>query len=114
MNGIVFNEQIKQEIVSRLTSNFKVKDIILFGSYAWGTPHEDSDIDLVVVLDEQGMAQSYKEYCDRRINVSRTIIDIRSKIPMDLLVYSKDEWSKLVDVDSYFIREINNNGVRLV
>jgi predicted nucleotidyltransferase len=114
MNGIVFNDTIKQEIVSRLTSNFNVKDIILFGSYAWGTPNEDSDVDLVVVLNEEGMAKDYREKFDRRLKISSVIYDIREKIPMDLLVFSKDEWNKLVQVNFSFIREINEQGKRWI
>ena len=30
-------------------NNFDVKNIILFGSYAWGDPHEYSDIDIAII-----------------------------------------------------------------
>lgn len=39
---------------------------------------------------------------------------MRKKIPFDLLVYTKDEWNRLIDIDSYFIRNINQNGMRLI
>ena len=41
-------EKIKHEIVERLKPLDPDK-IILFGSYAYGTPNEDSDIDLCIV-----------------------------------------------------------------
>ena len=34
----------------RIAERFEPKKIILFGSYAYGTPHEDSDVDLLVVM----------------------------------------------------------------
>ena len=44
-------EKIKHEIVERLKPLDPDK-IILFGSYAYGTPNEDSDIDLFLVKDD--------------------------------------------------------------
>ncbi|RMI00512.1 MAG: nucleotidyltransferase domain-containing protein, partial [Calditrichaeota bacterium] len=58
-NGSVPEAQLLREIVDRITAHVNVKHIILFGSYATGKVHEDSDIDLVVVLDEPGFAQDY-------------------------------------------------------
>jgi len=43
-------EKVKDEIVERLKPLDPDK-IILFGSYAYGTPSEDSDIDLFLVKD---------------------------------------------------------------
>lgn len=38
------------EITRRLVEELQPEQIILFGSHAWGTPSEDSDIDLVLVM----------------------------------------------------------------
>jgi len=43
-------EELKHEIVERLKP-LDPEKIILFGSYAYGTPNEDSDIDLFLVKD---------------------------------------------------------------
>ena len=67
------NNKIKEKAVSRITAENKVKDIILFGNYAWGKPHKDSDIDLLVVLDEKGMSKSYTEKSNKRIKISNAI-----------------------------------------
>ena len=114
MNKLTFEKEIKKEIVSRITKNFKVKDIILFGSYAYGEPNEDSDIDLIVVLDKKGFSKSFTEQMQNNIEVSKTIYDIERKTPIDLLVYTIDEWNKLLKLDGYITREINRLGVRLV
>ncbi len=37
-------------VVEKITSNFTIERIILFGSYAYGHPTTDSDIDLMVVM----------------------------------------------------------------
>jgi len=44
-------EKLKQEIVERLKP-LEPEKIILFGSYAYGEPNEDSDIDLFLIKDE--------------------------------------------------------------
>jgi predicted nucleotidyltransferase len=34
----------------QIAERFQPQKIILFGSYAYGTPHEESDVDLLVVM----------------------------------------------------------------
>ena len=38
-----------EEAVERLKKEFQPEEIYLFGSHAWGTPSEDSDVDLMVI-----------------------------------------------------------------
>ena len=46
------DQNLLDEIVRRLVAEFHPEQIILFGSHAWGTPTEDSDIDLCVIVSE--------------------------------------------------------------
>jgi predicted nucleotidyltransferase len=39
-----------EEAVARLKAEFQPEEIYLFGSHAWGTPTEDSDMDLMVIV----------------------------------------------------------------
>ena len=43
-----------ENAVERLKVEFQPEQIFLFGSHAWGTPHEDSDVDLMVIVRESG------------------------------------------------------------
>lgn len=45
-------EDIVLKYVKTICNQYKVEAIILFGSYAKGTEHEDSDIDIAIVIDE--------------------------------------------------------------
>lgn len=40
-----------QRIVQQIVERFDPQKVILFGSYASGSPTEDSDVDLLVVMD---------------------------------------------------------------
>jgi predicted nucleotidyltransferase len=46
------SEEMLAELTRRLVSEFDPEQIILFGSQAWGTPGEDSDVDLYVIVSE--------------------------------------------------------------
>ena len=41
-----------QEAVKRLAATYEPLTIYLFGSYAWGEPHEESDLDFMLVVPE--------------------------------------------------------------
>lgn len=43
-----------EQVVERLKAEFQPEQIFLFGSHAWGAPHEDSDVDLMVIVRESG------------------------------------------------------------
>ncbi|MCK5208888.1 MAG: nucleotidyltransferase domain-containing protein [Cyclobacteriaceae bacterium] len=42
--------EIAQKYINSLKSKFEIQGVILFGSYAKGTNHEDSDIDIAIIL----------------------------------------------------------------
>lgn len=45
---MVTETQIKK-VAQKIAKEYSPEKIILFGSYAWGKPHKDSDIDLFIV-----------------------------------------------------------------
>jgi predicted nucleotidyltransferase len=89
------------ELCDRIARKFKPERIILFGSYAYGVPNEDSDVDLLVVLP---------------LTDSRTAkaIEIRNAIPvdfpLDLLACSPDYLKQRVSQEDFFLREIVEKG----
>ena len=44
-------DQTIQDILKKLLVGYKPQEVILFGSYAYGSPQRDSDIDLLVIKD---------------------------------------------------------------
>ncbi|MFC1566297.1 nucleotidyltransferase domain-containing protein [bacterium] len=106
-------DKLKKEIVARVASICKYKEIILFGSYAKGNVTKDSDIDLIIILNESGFSKSYIEKIKRRHSIAKLFYDIKSETPMDILVYTKDEWKRLKEIDNSFMKEINETGVKI-
>ena len=104
-------KEITEEIVAGLSVPPRPLKAILFGSLAQGTSREDSDIDLVVILDKEGKSGSYKALINNRIEISRKLRKLKKKYPIDVLVYTKDEWEELRASGSSFIEKIENEGI---
>ncbi len=61
--------KIISEVVEKIKRDYQPEKIILFGSYAYGTPTEDSDIDLFIIKDTD------KRRVDRFVEVSTLDIE---------------------------------------
>jgi predicted nucleotidyltransferase len=87
---------------------------VLFGSYAYGEPNDDSDIDLIVVLNTNELPKSFAERSENYSLVKKYFSLLKEKVPMDLIVYTKREWEEFIKSDSSFTREILAKGKYLV
>lgn len=47
------SQELLEEVVRRLVDQFQPEELILFGSYAWGTPTEGSDVGLLVIVSDR-------------------------------------------------------------
>ena len=91
-------------IVERIASNHKPERIILFGSYAYGTPTEDSDLDLLVIV------KSSKQPRYRRAREIRKHLWGITAIPKDVLVYTQKEVDEWKEVEEAFITSVIKKG----
>ena len=98
-------ETLKKEIVERLKP-LNPEKIILFGSYAYGNPSEDSDIDLYVVTNDEIIPNSWREKSEIYKRVSKNLRDLREKIAIDLIVHTKGMYKKFIDFNKPFANEI--------
>ena len=102
-----------QTVIDNLVFSLKPSDpykIILFGSYANGNPDEHSDIDLMVILDDHQVSKTYEERLNRKIVIRNLVLDINRKIPLDILVYSKEELNIIKKNGNFLIDEIEKKG----
>ena len=84
--------------------------IVLFGSHARGTPTECSDVDIMVILDNHDVSKTYEERLKKRLFIRNLVLDINRQIPLDILVYSKEELNILKQYGNFFIEEIEKTG----
>ena len=96
--------EILQEIVERITVAVAPDKIILFGSYAYGEPTEDSDVDLLIIKDTE------KRPIDRWIEVKKLLRDVTRDIPVSPLVYTEKELEERIAIKDFFIQEIFETG----
>jgi predicted nucleotidyltransferase len=68
-----------------IVDSVPVEQIYLYGSYAYGTPHKDSDLDLYVILKNEAPMRELEAY-----DIIRLATYSKQTKPMDLLVHKKD------------------------
>ena len=105
-NDTIYIQQLKESL-----SELNPYLVLLFGSYAYGTPDEDSDIDLLVVTNDDFMPQTFKERTNLYIAVSKHILSISKQVPIDLIVYTLPMYKQFVESGSSFSKEILSNGI---
>jgi len=99
-------EEIQKNITERILQVEKPFKVFLFGSYAYGNPNADSDIDLLVVLNRDAPARNFKERSENYLKISRALRNIERKVPIDLIVYTKPEFERFVQLGSLFSKKI--------
>jgi len=102
-----------EQIINGITDTLKdkgVEKIILFGSYAYGKPTEDSDLDIIVVTSDNYMPTSNREKMELHHKYNLLIKKFRKEIPIDMLVYTKLMYQKIQESGSIFTNEINLKG----
>ena len=95
-----------EEVKNRLVDVYNPLTVYLFGSYAWGSPTDDSDLDLLVII-EKSKEKSYK----RSIPASRALLDLM--IPKEILVYTRKEFEELVRDKTTLCFKISNEGKKI-
>ena len=92
--------QIKN-ICRRIAEEFQPEKIILFGSYAYGKPRPDSDVDILVIMAFDGGYFHQAAKIRQRLD---------SPVPMDLLVRTPEQIQYRLEIGDSFIQEILEQG----
>ena len=97
---MITSSQIRQ-VSDEIARRFHPERIILFGSYAYGTPTEDSDVDLLVVMPFEG-------------RTAKQAIAIRGAVyagfPMDLIPITPEKLKHRLEIEEFFLREVVEKG----
>ena len=97
---------VLDQAVERLKAEFQPDAIYLFGSHAWGTPHEDSDVDLMVIVRQSG------ERAVRRMQrAHRCLRGLR--LSKDVFVQTREEFDRYKDLQASLQHQILARGRKL-
>lgn len=94
-------------LIKEIEGVFDINSIYLFGSYAYGNPTEDSDLDICIITNDKSK---------RKIEIMKLIRKCISKVqsmPVDLLIYYSDEFNERAKIDFTLENQIIHKGVRL-
>lgn len=94
-------------IVERLRVDYAPQKIILFGSYAYGTPHDDSDVDLLIIKETKD------RFLDRWVDVQRILSNSRRYVPLETLIMTPQEVTQRLERGDQFLAEILEKGTVL-
>ncbi len=90
-----------REVAERIVQEFQPERIILFGSYAYGTPTPDADVDLLVIVPFEGKAP-------------RKSLEILNKVDpkfsVDIVVRTPEQVQQRLTWNDFFLRDIMEKG----
>lgn len=90
-----------QETADKIVKEYNPEKIILFGSYAWGTPAADSDVDLFIVKETENTR-------DMARKINRFIFP--REFAMDLIVYTPEQVERRKKMRDFFLEDILTKG----
>jgi predicted nucleotidyltransferase len=90
-----------KELSEQIQKEFEPEKIILFGSHAWGSPEDDSDVDLLVILPYQGKAWRTASSIRERV---------QSRFPLDILVRNSEQVQARLAMNDTFFTDIFTRG----
>jgi len=96
-------DKLKELIINAMP----VEQIFLFGSYAYGKPHKDSDLDLYVVLKDDNPMRDLDAGLQIRMAIAR-----KKSMPVDIIAKKKRDFLARLD-DITLERIVNRDGKRI-
>lgn len=90
------------EVVKRLAAKLRPEKIILFGSYAYGRPKPESDVDLLVIMETSLRLRQ------QRLEISRALSP--RPFPLDIIVRTPQELAQRIALGDTFLDEIMTRG----
>src|SRR5260370_15533217 len=89
-----------RQFARQIAERFRPERIILFGSYAYGTPHTESDVDLLVIMPASDVV-------NQAVRIS---LAFDWPFALDLIVRTPEQSDRGLKEDDWFLREILDEG----
>ena len=93
--------QAIRAVVQQIAEKFQPERIILFGSYAYGDPRPESDVDLLVIMDTPLRNR------EQAVQIARAI---EYHFGLDLLVRSPQQLAERLALGDFFLQEVIERG----
>ena len=87
--------------IRRIVQELNPEKIVLFGSYAYGKPTEDSDVDILVIMPFKGRNPE---------KATEIWMATKPRFPIDIMVRKPAELRKRLKMGDFFLREITEKG----
>ena len=103
----------KTELINNIhlsLQNLNINKVILFGSWANDTQTKSSDVDLLVVTNDNFIFQSFAQKMETKLKIAKALNSIRKYVDIDLIVHTKPMFDRFILLDSGFKNEIMNSG----
>ncbi len=97
-------KEIILNVVKKIKEHYAPEKIVLYGSFAYGKPDEDSDIDLLIIKDTR------ERPIDRRVYVRRVVSNLRKGHPFSSIVVTPQELKERLEIGDQFFKEILLKG----
>ena len=97
--------ELLEEITSRLVAALEPEEIVLFGSYAWGTPNSDSDLDLFIIVPDGVFNYNRIEW---GVRARRCLDDLM--LDVDFLITTRSAAEEYKNVPGSLKRKILEKG----
>jgi predicted nucleotidyltransferase len=98
--GAAIPMRVIRSFARAVAERFQPNRIILFGSHAYGTPHADSDVDILVVMPTRNQL-------DQAVKIHLTLLP---PFPLDLIVRTPNTMKWRLEKGDSFLREIVARG----
>jgi predicted nucleotidyltransferase len=93
---------VLDQLIERITCRFAPRKIVLFGSYSVGRPGQDSDIDLLIVMDVEGSTRQRANEID--------LLMADRVIPMDFIVLTPEQYERQKNVIGTIVHQAERQG----
>jgi uncharacterized protein len=93
-----------QAFINEIGRKFQPEKILLFGSYAYGEPSLDSDVDILIIIPFEGRNPE---------KATEIWLETKPDFPVDVMVRKPEEINHRLELGDPFIHEIFQNGILL-
>ncbi len=94
-------ESVIQELIAQIADKFQPERIILFGSYAYGIPRPESDVDLLIVM------ETPLRELQQALQIRQTVNPL---FGVDILVFTPSRLKQRIKLGDSFLKEITEKG----